>query len=58
MGGQGIIRGQPPRHLPRKGLIDATLDVDFGKLIELILRILAQLPALAREFRLRCRIAS
>jgi hypothetical protein len=39
----------PPAAL---GLIDATLDVDFGKLIELILGILAQLPALARKFRL------
>ena len=39
-------------NLPRERLIEAALDIDFGKLIKLTLRILAQLLTLAREIRL------
>ena len=49
---RGIFRRQLLRDLPRKRLVDATLDVDFGKFIQLVRRILAQLRALAREIRL------
>ena len=52
MGGQGILRHQLPGNLPRKRLIDTSLDVDFGKLLELILGILAQLLALTRKISL------
>ena len=52
MGGQGIFRHQLLSNLPGKRLIDAALDVNFGKLIEFKLGILAQLLAFAREIRL------
>ena len=52
MGAQGIFRHQLLGNLPRNSLIHATLDVDFGKLIELKFRILAQFLALSREIRL------
>ncbi len=38
--------------MPREGLIEAALGVDFGKLIKLTLGIFFQLLALAREVRL------
>ena len=47
MGCQGILFHQLLSNLPCKVLIDATLDVDLGKFVELKLRILAQLLALA-----------
>ena len=52
VGGQRIFRHQLLSNLPRERLIEATLDVDFGELIKLTLRILAQLLTLAREIRL------
>ena len=52
MGGQGVFRHQLPGNLPCKSQIDAALDVDFGKLFELKLGILAQLYAFAREIGL------
>jgi hypothetical protein len=52
MGGQGIFRHQLPGNLPRKVLIDTTLDVDLSKLIKLKLSILAQLLAFAHQIRL------
>jgi hypothetical protein len=52
VGGQGIFRHQLLGNLPRKRLIDATFDVDFGKLIEFKLSILTQLSAFTREISL------
>ena len=52
MGGQGIFRHQLLSNLFRKGLIDTTLDVDFGKLIKFKLSILTQLFPFAREISL------
>ena len=46
MGSQGIFRHQLLGNLPRNGLIDAALNVDFGEFIELKFRILAQLLTL------------
>ena len=43
MSGQGIFRHQLLGNLPRKRLINAAFDVDFGKLIELKLGILDRL---------------
>ena len=51
VGGQGILCHQLPGNLPRKNLIDAALDVDFGKFINVKLDIFAQLLAFAREVR-------
>jgi hypothetical protein len=52
MGAQGVFRHQLQGNLPRKLLINTTLDVDFGKFIKLKLAILAQLPAFASQIRL------
>ena len=52
VGGQGVFRHRLPGNLPRQGLIDTTLDVDFGKLDKLKLSIGAQLLAFARQIRL------
>ena len=52
MGRQGIFRHQLLSHLPRKPLFDASLDVNFGELIELGFRALAQFLAFAREIGL------
>ena len=49
---QGIFRHQLLGNLPRKVLIDTTLDVDFSKLIKLKLSILTQLLAFPPEIRL------
>ena len=49
---QCVFRHQLLRYLSCKGLIDATLDVDIGKFIELKSRVLAQLLAFAREIGL------
>jgi hypothetical protein len=48
---QGVFRHQLLGNLPRKVLIDPTLDVDFGELMALEYSILAQLLALARKIR-------
>ena len=48
---QGIFRHQLLGNLPRKVLIDTTLDVDFSKLIKLKLSILTQLLAFPPEIR-------
>ena len=51
VGSQGIFRRQLAGNLPRQRLIDATLDVDFGKLIKLKPGVLFQLLAFARKIR-------
>ena len=59
VGGQGIFRHQLLGNLPRKGLIDTALDVDFGKLIELKLEDSRSTPCVrARDRPVRCRIAN
>ena len=59
VGGQGILRHQLLGNLPRKRLIDTTLDVDFGKLIELELGDSRSTPcARARDPPVPCRIVS
>ena len=52
MGRQVIFRHQLPSNLTRKPLFDASLDVNFGELIELGFRALAQFLAFAREIGL------
>ena len=52
MGSQGVFRRELLGNLSRKGLIDTALYVDFGKLIEFKLGIVAQLLAFACEIRL------
>ena len=54
MGDQGIFRHQLLGNLPRKGLIDTTLGVDFSELIKFKLDILTQLLAFVHEIRLFC----
>jgi len=49
---QSIFRHQLLGDLPRKRLIHAAFDVDFGKFIELKLSILAQLLAFAPKISL------
>ena len=49
MGAQCVMGHQLLGDLPRQRLIDAALDVDFGKLIELERGVVAQFLALARK---------
>jgi hypothetical protein len=51
VGGKSIFRHELPGDLPRKVPIDAALDVDIGKLIELKFGGLVQLLAFARQIR-------
>ena len=51
VGAQGIFRHELPGDLPRKLPIDAALDVEISKLIELEFGIVAQLLAFAPEVR-------
>ena len=45
VGGEGIVRGELRRHLPRGRLAESPLAVERGELVELLLRHLAQLAA-------------
>src|SRR4029077_10145986 len=52
VGTEGIFRHQLLGNLPRKDLIDAALDVNFGQFVNFKLDISAQFLALARKVRL------